>query len=267
MSEEPKDLHAAEHAVRAVEGVRQVVQAVWTLARAQQQRAEQAAIEASNYLEWVDQLVARFTLERVEVAGRTALWIVVGPERPFCGGFARRLLDQVPEQGSLILVGRRLMDAVPTTGSLRDRLLTSLPAAAGPEEIDRCARRIASTLVEIDYSGPVSLLHPVAGGTDLASVPLLVASSLDSQSAPETYSPAATVLASAIHEALSGRLVVGLAEALRSEVRARLLAADAARQGADRRLEDLRQGWRVLRQEAITSELLELFSGRLGELT
>jgi F0F1-type ATP synthase gamma subunit len=59
---------------------------------------------------------------------------------------------------------------------------------------------------------------------------------------------------------------VGLAEGLRTEVRARLVAADAARQGCDHALKTLRQQWRVLRQEAITGELLELFSGRLAEL-
>ena len=41
---------------------------------------------------------------------------------------------------------------------------------------------------------------------------------------------------------------------------------EAARQGCDRKLEALRQQWRVLRQEAITSERLEFFSGRLAEL-
>ena len=67
-----------------------------------------------------------------------------------------------------------------------------------------------------------------------------------------------------MHEAVAGRLSLGMAEALRSEVRARLMSADAARHGTDRKLADLRQQWRVQRQESITSELLELYSGRLA---
>ena len=266
MSEEPKDFHAAERALDAVAAVRQVVQAVWTLARAQQPRVEAAAGEASAYLGWVDELVARFGGDPQEETAGSVLWVVVGPERPFCGGLARRLLEQVPQQGSLLLVGRRLVDAVPAGGLLHSRIVSSLPAAAGPEDIDPCARRVAATLLELDHAGPVGMLHPANGGSDLQRAPLLAAGPRNARLALETYSPPETVLATAVHEALSGRLVMGLAEGLRTEVRARLLAADAARQGCDRKLEVLRQQWRVLRQEAITGELLELFSGRLAEL-
>lgn len=267
MSEAPRDLHAAERALDAVVAIRQVVQAVWTLARAQQPKVEAAVGEASAYLGWVEELVARFGGDPPEEAPGSALWVVVGPERPFCGGLARRLLEQVPQQGSLLLVGRRLADAVPAVGPLRSRIVSLLPAPAGPEDIDPCARRVAATLLELDHAGPVGMLHPSEGGTHLEQAPLLAAGPRNTRLALETYSPPETVLAAAIHEALSGRLVVGLAEGLRTEVRARLLAADAARQGCDRKLEALRQQWRVLRQEAITGELLELFSGRLAEFS
>jgi hypothetical protein len=176
------------------------------------------------------------------------------------------LLEQLPPQGSLLLVGRRLADTVPGVGPLHSRIVSSLPAAAGPEDIDSCARRVAATLLELDHAGPVSMLHPRDSGSDLERAPLLAAGPTHTRLAPETYSTPETVLAAAIHELLSGRLVVGLAEGLRTEVRARLLAADAARQGCDRKLEALRQQWRVLRQESITGELLELYSGRLAEL-
>jgi hypothetical protein len=266
VSEQPKDLHAAERALEAVAAIRQVVQAVWTLARAQQPQVEAAAGEASAYLGWVEELVARFGGDSAKEAPGSALWVVVGPERPFCGGLARHLLERVPPEGSLLLVGRRLADAVPAVGPLLVRIVSSLPAAAGPEDIDPCARRVAAALLELDHAGPVGMLHPAEGGSELLRAPLLAAGPRHTHLAPETYSTPETVLAAAIHEALSGRLVVGLAEGLRTEVRARLVAADAARQGCDHALETLRQQWRVLRQEAITGELLELFSGRLAEL-
>lgn len=266
MSEAPRDLPAAERALDAVTAIRQVVQAVWTLARAQQPRIEAAAGEASTYLGWVEDLIARFAGDPPEQPPLHTLWVVAGPERPFCGGLARRLLEQLPQEGPLLLVGRRLADAVPVVGPLQERIVSSLPAAASPEDIDSCARRVARALLDLDHPGPVSMLHSADGGTELQRAPLLAGRRVQARLGPETYSPAATVLEAAIHELLSGRLVVGLAEGLRTEVRARLLAADAARQGCDHKLEGLHQQWRVLRQEAITGELLELFSGRLSEL-
>ncbi len=266
MSERPSDLHAAERAIDGVAAIRQVVQAVWTLARAQQARVEAAAAEASAYIGWVEEMVARFGGKPREEEPGAALWVLVGPERSFCGGLARRLLEQLPREGPLLLVGRRLADTVPAEGVLQKRIVSSLPAASAPEEVDSAARRVAWTLLDINHVGPVTMLHPTGGGSELHRAPLLVGGAFDPRVAPQTYSPPAAVLAAAIQEALSARLVVGLAEGLRSEVRARLHAADSARQGCDRSLGRLRQDWRVLRQEAITDELLELFAGRLADL-
>lgn len=265
MSEAPRDLVSAERAIEAVAAIRQVVQAVWTLARAQQPRAEAAAGEATAYLDWVEGLVERFAGRPTASAYSHALWVVAGPERPFCGGLARRTLEQLPREGALLFVGSRLEEAVADASPLRGRVVSSLPAATCPEDLDRCARRVAAKLLEIEHAGAVHLLHPLAGGADLAPTQLLTEGPLALRAAPESYSPPEEILTAALYEMLSGRLVVGLAEALRSEVRARLLAADAARQGCDRKLGALRQDWRVLRQEAITGELLELFAGRLAE--
>jgi hypothetical protein len=215
---------------------------------------EAAFGEALAYSHWVEDLVARFAEEPLEEAPGPTLWVVVGPERTFCGGLARRLLELAPPHGRLLLVGRRLGDAVPSASPLHRRIVRVLPAAAGPEEIGLAAHRVAQALLDLDHPGPVAIVHPIAGGTELERASLLAGGPLRTGRAPETYSPALTVLGEAVHEALSGRLVVGLAEALRSEVRARLLAAEAARQGGDRSLEALRHQWRVLRQEAITGE-------------
>lgn len=265
MVDPAQNLQAVERSIDAVTAIRQVVGAVWTLARAQQRRVEYAAGEGLAYLRWVQEFVARFAVEDLKEAGGGALWVVLGPERPFCGGLARRLIEQVPSEGALLLVGRRLADAVPLEGAVRGRVVASLSGAASPEEIDSSARRVAAKLLEIEHEGPIGLLYPIEGGTTLTSTLLVGAVPRSSGEIPETYSAVTTVLSAAMQEAVSGRLVLGSAEALRSEVRARLIAADAARQGCDRELEGLRRQWRVQRQEAITSELLELYSGHLVE--
>ena len=88
MNEPQGDLHSVERSINSVEAIRQVIGAVWTLARAQQQRVEAAAFEASAYLEWVDGMVARFAVARLDEEPGSVLWVVLGPERPFCGGLA-----------------------------------------------------------------------------------------------------------------------------------------------------------------------------------
>lgn len=84
---------------------------------------------------------------------------------------------------------------------------------------------------------------------------------------PPTLSPWEDVLRAAVFEAVTGRLTVGAVEALRSEVQGRLTAADQARTAAERQLDELKQQWRVARQEQITTELLEIVAGRAATLT
>ena len=84
--------------------------------------------------------------------------------------------------------------------------------------------------------------------------------------APSTLSPWEDVLRAAVFEAVTSRLAVGAVEALRSEVVARVAAADQARTAAERELDELQQAWRVARQEQITSELVELVAGRAALL-
>ena len=89
--------------------------------------------------------------------------------------------------------------------------------------------------MSIRHEGPIGLLYSVEGGTTL----LVGAVPRSSGEILETYSPVTGGLAAAIQEAVSGRLVLGSVEALRSEVRAHLIAADAARQGCDGELESV----------------------------
>ena len=81
---------------------------------------------------------------------------------------------------------------------------------------------------------------------------------------PETLSPVGVVLEAVVAELATGRLVVGLAEALRTELRARASAAAAASQACDRKVEELGRAVRVARQEAITRELLETVAADPG---
>ena len=250
----------------AVSSVRQVVGAVWALARAQLPQVERAAGEATVYLDWVDAVVTR--LAGAPLPGRpgAALHVVLGPERPFCGALARQVLAQLPPAAPLVLVGQRLIEAADLQPELAAKVELRLRGAATHDEHEEVARAVAEAVLARAGARQVVLLHPAGGGPGLHRVVLLSGPREPLQRLPDTFSPLPLVLAAAVREAVAGRLAVGALEALRAEVRARIVATEAARHACDRRLEDLRQGLRVARQEQITSELIEVVAARAAAL-
>jgi F-type H+-transporting ATPase subunit gamma len=254
----PADLLAAERRMAAVGAVAQVTRAVWALARAQLPAAEAAAAQAAVYLDWVDEVVARLAGAPRLDAEDAVLWVLVGPERAFCGPLARVLLAQLPAEGAVGLVGARLAERAAADPALMARVRFTLPAAATPDEVGPRAEALAGAVLDAVGGRAAVLLHPDGGAPRLRQGVLLAGKREPAADPPETLSPAAQVLGAAVIEAVEGRLAVGLAEALHAEVRARLVAAEAARRQSERSLEALRQHWQVLRQESITRELLEL---------
>lgn len=260
------DLRDLERRIDAVSAVSRVVQAVWALARAQLPLVERAAAEASTYLDWINQIVDRLAGAPRPGPARGWLWVVMGPERPFCGALARQLLSQVPKEGALGLVGTRLAELAALDPALSGRIRFTLPGAASHEEHEAVGEAVAAAVLKHGAGLRVEVLYPRGGGTVLHRVVLLSGEREPAWCPPMTYSAYGEVLGAAVAEAVAGRLAIGAIEALWSEVRARVLSADAARRACEVRIEELTQGWRVARQEQITNELIEVVAGRAATL-
>lgn len=258
-----EDAAALERRMNAVGAVRQVVNAIWALARAQLPLVESAAAEVVAYLEQVDAVVARLAGPRQPPppSARTLL-VVLGPERPWCGSLPREVLAQLPAHAELGLVGRRLQEVAADDAEVMARVRFSLPGAQSPDDAPAVAWAIAEELLAHLEVAHVEVLHPVDGGSRLVSTVLLGGQRARSYTAPSTLSPWGEVLRAAVFEAVTSRLTVAAVAALRSEVRARMAAAEQARTAADKKLEQLQHEWRDARQEAITTELVELVAGR-----
>ncbi len=262
MVEGIQDLAHLERSIDAIASVGKVMKAVWALARAQQPMVDAAAAEATAYLDAVDALVDRLAGAPAPVEAREdVLWVLVGPERAFCGPLARLLLEQVPSTGTVGLVGARLIEVAEQDPELEGRLAFQLPGATTPEDLGARSEELATAILDAQ-PGTVVVLAPEDGTTRLHQTVLLSGRREPAGEPPETFSPVREVLEAAVVEAVAGRLAVALAEALRAEVRARLEAAEAARLACDRQTDELRHRWRSLRQSAITQELVELTSGR-----
>ena len=261
---EERSLDRLEATRRSVLAVAQVVRALESLSRAQRASVEEAAGDASRYLDWIDELVGQLAGPPESAAGADPLSIVMGPERGFCGPLAHRIAEQIPSQGALGIVGTRLAEVLDETPAVSARTRFRLPGAAAVEELPRGARELAARILEEHPIGSVWLFHPRDSGSELHAVELLSGPRrLAPRLAFETWSPPERVLELAVSTSVAGRLAVGLAEVLRSEVLARLLATGAARQACEQQLEDLRRSILNVSQEQTTRELLEVVTSHL----
>lgn len=255
------DLGAIERRMSSVRAVQQVVHAIWALARAQLPLVERAAAQATTYLDWVDDVVERIAGAPLPSPPLETLHVVLGPERAYCGSLPRLVLQRVPADGDLGLVGNRLIETAARIDALWSRVTFTLPGASAHDEHEEVGRRVAHAVLKHGRNRQVELLYPAQNGRSLHRIVLLAGARTPAPNPPETYSSLPAVLDAAVGEATSSRLAVGVAEALRTEVIARIAAADRARGACERKLDDLTLSWRAARQRRITSELMEVVAG------
>lgn len=266
MRDDEVDLSRIERRIGAIRSVRQVVHAIWALARAQLPLVEAAAQDATIYLDWIDDIVQRLAGPPAAASGEQVLHVVLGPERAYCGGLPRQILSQVPKEGRLGLVGRRFVEVADRKPAVARRVVFRLSGAVSHDDHGEVARRIAEAVLEHAGGHQVDMLHPTRGEPHLHRAVVLGGRRELGHLPPATLSPPRLVLDAALGESVAGRLAVAAAEAMRSEIQARIVAADSARKACDHRLDELATRWRTARQEQITSELLEVVSGRLAAL-
>ena len=272
MQDESRDLAAIERHIAAVAAVHKVVRAIWSLSRAQLPLVEAAVEQATKYFDWIDEMVAAMAGAPRRAPERELLLVVMGPERAYCGGMPRQILEQLADEGRdgraseggrrVGLVGTRLAEMAAWEPQLAPHVVFALAGATTHEDHEEVARAVAEAILEHAGTADVELRHPREGGSELHRVTLLSGAREPLAYPPETFSPVPTVIDAAVAEGITGRLAVGAAEALRSEVRARIAAADAARRAADEKLEVLKKDWAHARQAQITGELCETIAGR-----
>jgi F0F1-type ATP synthase gamma subunit len=256
-----------ERRMHAVQAVRQVTHALWALSSAQLPLVEEAVAQASEYLDWVDAMVEHLAGRPVPGPTHGTLHVVIGPERGYSGSLGRDVLGAIPSQGALGLVGRRLIELASESHSTAARLRFALPAATTPDEPESIAEAVAEAVLQRADDTHVVLHHPRAGQRGLSRSVILAGAREARPAPPDSYSPLATVLGAAVRESVRGRLTIGVAEALRAEVVARIAATERARKACDQRVEELEQLWRVAQRERTTTEVLELSAIRSREGT
>ncbi len=202
------------------------------------------------------------------------LWIVVGADRGFCGGFntqlSRFFLEQYKDQPNalVISVGNRvtkalkdaqipLMRETPMETPLFSYVATVIDSAFAlfeTQEIERCS---------IVYTHFINVLKQ-----EIRILPLLpfslesLSSSTTSSREPVDYEPSPTVLCDGLARLLlKGMAYRTLLESCLSEQGARMTAMDNATRNGRDMLQELDLTYNSKRQSLITNELIEVISG------
>jgi F-type H+-transporting ATPase subunit gamma len=217
-------------------------------------------------------LMPEATPARSRVAGRRAL-VVFTAEHGFVGGFNERVIEaaeQAPADGDTVFV-------LGTRGGVRleERgrpVAWAHPMATRPEGAPETARRLAVALYHAVAAGQIARAEMVFArhrrGRALAIErrALFPVEPAAFKSARRPQPPLHNLPAEMLFEKLVADYVLALlteaaVESIASENAARFSAMEAARDNLAKKLELLRQDARQIRQEEITTELLDLVTG------
>jgi F-type H+-transporting ATPase subunit gamma len=265
-------LHARMDSLTELRGLFSAMQA---LAASQVQAAQSALGSIRLYTTTIERAIGdAITLQQfnnhlaaaVEPVARSVL-VVVCSEHGFSGAFNRLLLERarsVAEPAEhIVVVGQR---GASVAGEHMIIPAWTLPMATHVDGLLKTARRLASWLA--DCTAVRAVFGRYRGGSqfDVEVRQLLPL-------APETLAPGpdltaplyqlapALLLHRLVGEFLLAELMLALTESFASENAARLRIMQAAEHNIDDKLEGLTRRTQQLRQDAITSELLEVVAG------
>jgi F-type H+-transporting ATPase subunit gamma len=255
--------------------LRDIIRALRAMAATHVQEAQGALPGIRRYVEVVEDAIAEgaallpdidMPLSMGPLQGRAAL-VVLCSEHGFVGGFSERLLDRAAAERTtgqdLIVVGTRGIATATERGYDMAAHFAMATHVGGVLDV---TRRIAAHLADAGTARVVferrrrGALAEIEVRTILPLDPSLMIGS--KQRHPPLHQVAPEVLLESLaEEYLFAEITGAVMESLASENAARLRAMEAADQNIGDRLDKLSTKAHALRQEAITSELLDVVTG------
>lgn len=261
--------------IASLQELRDLVRALRALAASHVQEAQGALPGIRGYVEVIEDAIVESAalLPDTDVqapAGQPAdggALLVVCSEHGFVGGFNERLLDRAVAgrnagQG-LVIVGRRGAALAAERGLEVDR---SFPMATHVGGVLGVTRRVAEYLAAVSAADVVFGSYRRGGNFEpeatriLPLDPTLLVGS-KRRSPPLHHLAPDALLQRLASEYLFAEITRAVMESLASENGARLRVMEAADHNIGDKLEALRRSENALRQEAITSELLDVVTG------
>jgi F-type H+-transporting ATPase subunit gamma len=261
--------------VTSLRELRDLVRAMRALAASHVQEAQAALPGIRSYVDVVEDSIANGaallprTVETADPysASDGGVLLVICSEHGFVGAFNERLLDHAMAQRkdgqSLVVIGRRGATLAAERGL---DMAWSAPMATHVGGVLGVTRGIAERVAAFSIAD-VAFASYRRGGTFEPIVtrilpldPALLIGS-ERRSPPLHHLSADVLLERLATEYLFAEITRAVMESLASENGTRLRVMESADHNIDDKLNDLRQQQNVLRQEAITSELLDVVTG------
>ncbi len=209
-----------------------------------------------------------------DAPGRGGCVVAFGSEHGFVGGFNERVLTHAAMQrqagDELLVVGSR---AVLVAGERRHEMSWSCPMASQVGAVDEVTLRVAEQIGRsggLHETARVILVYTRSSGgatwriVTETLLPFDIRPYLPSRvdrPTPLSNLPPADLLDGLIGELLFAQLAHAATESFASESAARLGAMESAADNIASKLEDLIRAEREMRQEEITTELLDIVTG------
>ncbi|OAN76417.1 ATPase [Jannaschia sp. EhC01] len=269
----------------SMRGIRSVVHTMKTLSVINSAPYEQAAkaieIYHASVLEGFHAFLTHFgPLDLPSATGTPQILIVFGSDHGLCGNYNEALAAHVAEQtetDTVLCVGAQMADALADCGIAAKQ--TFFPAAS-VDGIGRLSNLLTRKLEAIRADAPpphdisVSLAYVARDGAQgqrpvtTSLLPIdkelmagLAAKPWVSRSLPAFAMPADDLFRALVRSHLFATVFRAIAEALLTENAARLALMQQAERSVDDRIEALGSEMRAVRQDEITTELLDVIIG------
>ena len=267
--------------ISSLRELRDLIRALRALAASHVQEAQTALPGIRGYVEVVEGAIAEGVallpetdaLATSSERSDASVLIVVCSEHGFVGAFNERLLDRAEaerkEGQGLVVIGRRGATLAAERGL---DVEGSFPMATHVAGVLGVTRRVAERLAAVSTANAVFGSYRRGGNyeTEARSIlpldPALLAGS-ERRSPPLHHLAPDALLQRLASEYLFAEITRAVMESLASENGARLRVMETADHNIGDKLGGLRRSENALRQEAITSELLDVVTGSEAVLT
>lgn len=210
-------------------------------------------------------------------AAASSLWVLVGGEQGFNGGFSERVLDAAPQAlaGRVLVLGTQMLRLVRARGCTPEWSAPMVAHAAGAAAasdalhaaLAQALHRRQATAVEIVGA---ELLDATGQGEQIVVqhrrlLPLAMPDAPGAAGpAPLLHLPPSQLLDELAFEYVAAQLARAVLHGHAADNLARLRAMTAAGENVERMVQGLEADERRLRQESITSEIIEFAAGLRG---